>query len=134
MNAPKPYVVHEESRPIEGWDDPVMGKVVWRTLLSADRTPTNGLTVGVAEIGPGNPDAYFPHRHEPAEIYYILAGEGVVTIEDDDFAVRAGTTVFIPGNAWHGTRNLGDQPLRLLYAFAVDSFADVVYIFPQDAR
>ncbi|MGD0949521.1 MAG: hypothetical protein ABSA52_19100 [Candidatus Binatia bacterium] len=57
-----------------------MGKVVWRKLLSGDRTPTSRLTVGVAEAGPGHPEAYSPHRHEPPEIYCILSGEGVVTI------------------------------------------------------
>lgn len=134
MSKVAPHVVHEESCEIEGWDDPVMGKVIWRTLLSSDRSPTNQLTVGVAEVGPGNPDAYFPHRHEPAEVYYILSGEGVVTIEGESFPVRAGSTVFIPGNAWHGSRNTGPEPLRLLYAFAVNSFSDVTYIFPESAE
>ena len=130
MSEIQPVVVHEEACEVEGWDDPVMGKVIWRTLLSGDRTPTSHLTVGVAEIGPGNSNAYHPHRHQPPEVYYILSGEGVVTIAGVDHAVRPGATVFIPGNAWHGTRNTGSETLRLLYAFAVDSFADVAYEFP----
>lgn len=133
MGTTRPFVVQEESCDLEGWDDPVMGKVIWRTLLSADRTPTSSLTVGVAEIGAGHPDAYHPHRHEPAEVYYILSGEGVVTIDAVEHPVRAGSTVFIPGNAWHGARNTGSDVLRLLYAFAVDSFADVTYVFPDPA-
>jgi mannose-6-phosphate isomerase-like protein (cupin superfamily) len=131
MSTPKPFLVQEESCEVEGWDDPVMGKVVWRTLLSGDRTPSSRLTVGVAEIGPGHPEAYFPHRHEPPEVYYILSGEGVVTIDGEDFPLRAGSTVFIPANAWHGTRNTGAETLRLLYAFPVDSFSDVAYVFPD---
>ena len=131
MRQLKPVVVQEESCALDGWDDPTIGKVMWRTLLSGDRTPTAGITVGVAEIGPGHSETSFPHRHEPAEVYYFLAGEGVVTIDGSDHPVRAGSTVFIPGNAWHATRNTGHEELRLLYAFAVDSFAQVAYEFPD---
>ena len=54
-------------------------------------------------------------------------------IDGIDHAVRAGCAVFIPGNAWHGTRNTGSEVLRLLYVFAVDSIADVTYVFPDGA-
>ena len=127
----QPFVVHEDASPLEGWDDPVRGRVRWRTLLSGDRTPTAALTLGVAELGPGQPHPFQPHRHEPAEVYYVLAGEGIVHLGGVDHAVRAGSTVFIPGNTWHGARNTGRETLRLLYAFAVDSFADVTYVFPE---
>ena len=44
----KPFAVHERDVPVEGGkDDPTL-RVEWRTLLSGDRTPTEGLTLGVA--------------------------------------------------------------------------------------
>lgn len=130
MGNPEPFVVQEEACELEGWDVPGVGKVVWRTLLSGDRTPTAGLTVGIAEVAPQHDtDLFVPHRHEAPEVYYILAGEGIVTIAGVDYPVRPGSTVFIPGNTWHGTRNTGSVDIRLLYAFAVDSFTDVVYEF-----
>ena len=46
--------------------------------------------------------------------------------------LRAGSSVFIPGNVWHGARNTGTNVLRLLYVFATDSFADVYYEFAND--
>lgn len=133
---PEGVVVHEESCPLEGWDDAVRGRVVWRTLLSADRTPSAQMTLGVTEVGPGQPDPFLPHRHAQAEIYYVLAGEGVVHIDGVEQPLRPGTAVFIPGDAWHGARNTGREPLRMLYVFAADSFADVRYVFPAiaDAR
>jgi mannose-6-phosphate isomerase-like protein (cupin superfamily) len=131
MDETRPFVVYEAGCPVEGWDDPVMGRVIWRTLLSGDRTPTARLTVGIAEIGPDAREAH-PHRHPPPEVYHILSGEGVVTIAGTDHPVRRGATVFIPGNAWHGTRTTGRDPLRLLYVFAVDSFADVAYEFAPE--
>jgi quercetin dioxygenase-like cupin family protein len=123
-----PTIVHEQSIVSDGWDDDVHGQVSWRTLLSADQTPTEALTAGVAEIAPGH--ELKQHRHAPPELYYILAGSGLVTINGVEHRVGAQTAVFIPGGAAHGIRNIGDNTLRFLYAFAVDSFATVEYLFP----
>lgn len=129
--ASRGFVVHEQGVGLEGWDDPVRGKVAWRTLLSGDRTPSAQLTLGVAELGPGQPAPFRPHRHAQAEVYYVLSGEGVVHLDGVEHAVRAGASAFIPGGVWHGARNTGPGDLRLLYVFAADSFADVHYVFPQ---
>ena len=131
MNPPRGVVVHEETCPLEGWDDAIRGKVVWRTLFSGDRTPTSQMTLGVTEIGPGQPSPFLPHRHAQAEIYYVLSGEGVVHIDGVEHALHAGSSVFIPGDVPHGARNTGREVLRLLYVFATDSFADVHYTFPN---
>jgi quercetin dioxygenase-like cupin family protein len=133
MTAVQAIVVHESSCPIEGWDDAVRGKVTWRTLLSGDRTPTAEMTLGVTELGPGQPDPFQLHRHEATEIYYVLEGSGVVNIDGVEQPLRAGSSVFIPGNTLHGARNVGDDPLRLVYVFAADSFSDIEYVFPGTA-
>lgn len=129
MPAEHPTVVHVDDLAVEGWDDPGRGSITWRTIFSSERTPTSGLTLGVAELAPdgtvGNP----PHRHPPAEVYYVIAGEGVVTINGETTPVRAGSAVFVPGDAEHSLANTGTSTMRLLYAFAVDSFDDVMYVF-----
>jgi len=134
MNPLQGVVVEEDACLVEGWDDAIRGRIVWRTLLSADRTPTAQMTLGVTDVGPGQPNPFHPHRHAQAEIYYVLSGEGVVSIDGVEHALRAGSSVFIPGNVWHGARNTGRDTLRLLYVFAADSFSDVNYIFPGDAE
>jgi mannose-6-phosphate isomerase-like protein (cupin superfamily) len=126
-------VVHEDDVPLERWDDPTRGGVVWRTLFSGDRTPTSALTVGIAELPAGEQDPGPAHRHEPPEVYVILAGEGIVEIDGVGTPGRTGSAVFIPGLAAHRLVNTGATPLRLLYTFAVDSFADVTYLFPEPA-
>jgi mannose-6-phosphate isomerase-like protein (cupin superfamily) len=123
----KPIIIREQDAPGDGWDDDVHGTVTWRTLLSADATPSEALTAGVAMIAPGQ--ELRQHRHTPPEIYYILAGTGLVTINGEPYEVGPQTAVFIPGDALHGIRNIGVEPLRFLYAFAVDSFASVEYRF-----
>jgi quercetin dioxygenase-like cupin family protein len=52
-----------------------------------------------------------------------------VSLEGEEIPVKAGSAVFIPGMAKHGVRQTGNEILRLFYAFPVDSFAGVEYLF-----
>jgi mannose-6-phosphate isomerase-like protein (cupin superfamily) len=131
MSRTEPFVIHEQECEFERWDEPATGRVRWRTLLSADRTPTDSLTLGVAELEPGEAKDFRPHRHAQAEVYYILSGEGTVTVSGTEYPVRPGTTVFVPGNAVHGALNTGSDLLRLLYVFPADSFDQIKYEFPD---
>ena len=132
MKAVKPFVVETRDQQRDGWDDPVKGRIGWRTLFSGDATPTNALTAGLAEVEPNGWLGL--HRHTPAEVYYVIEGTGVVTIEGMDHNVSAGTALFIPGDAEHGVRNPGTAPLRFVYVFPSDSFGEIEYRFSNDAR
>jgi mannose-6-phosphate isomerase-like protein (cupin superfamily) len=133
MTTDRPTVLHTDSLPVERWDDPDRGSVTWRTVFSGERTPTSGLTLGIAELAPDDTVGNPPHRHAPPEVYYVIAGEGVVTIAGEASPVRAGSAVFIPGEAEHSLANTGSTTLRLLYGFAVDSFDEVTYQFSDVA-
>lgn len=124
----EPIVVKSGERKRERWDDPSKGDVSWFTLLSGDITPTETFSSGIAEFSPRG-GRLTPHRHAHPEIYHILEGSGVVTIDGTQHRVEAGDTVFIPGDAEHGVVNEGDAVLRLFYVFATDRFSDVVYRF-----
>jgi mannose-6-phosphate isomerase-like protein (cupin superfamily) len=130
--AIRPFVLDEAQTPEDGWDDPVRGRLRWRTLFSQGLTPTAGMTCGVTELKPG--DWLGLHRHAPAEIYYVFAGAGVLSLEGREIPVTAGSAVFIPGMAEHGIRQTGDEVLRLFYAFPVDSFDNVEYLFSAAER
>lgn len=124
--AQMPVMARADLVPLEGGSDPAFGSVKWRTLFSADRTPTEGMVMGVAEFGPhGTLNA---HRHGPAEIYYGLEGNGIVTIDGVDHLIAAGVALFIPSEAEHRTV-AGPDGLRFLYVFARDCFEEVDYRF-----
>lgn len=86
--------------------------------------------MGVAEIEPGVTEEIHLHRHVPAEAYYILSGNGFVSIDGRETKVTTGSAVFVPSNSLHALGNTGDETLRVLYVFGVSSFKDVEYIFP----
>ena len=125
----RPIVLREHDAAPEFWNDGAKGVLSFRTLFSAGTTETRSLTAGVADLESGHWLGL--HRHTPAEVYYVVAGDGIVSLDGVEHSVSAGTAVFIPGNAEHGIRNTGPAPLRFFYAFAVDSFDDIEYQFTQ---
>jgi len=131
----QPVVLHEQDCPLESFGEATRDRVEWRTLLSADRTPTGALTLGVAILPPAARSDLVTHRHAQVEAYYVLEGEGLVSIDGVDHPVRAGSAVFLPGDCEHAALNTGSATMRLLYVFAADSFADVEYRFsPSGSR
>lgn len=122
-----PFALDEADVAQDGWDDPVRGRLRWRTLMSRGVTPSAGMTCGVTELQPG--EWLGLHRHAPPEIYYIFAGAGLVSLDGREIPVKAGSAVFIPGLAEHGIRQTGSEILRLFYVFPVDSFDGVEYVF-----
>jgi mannose-6-phosphate isomerase-like protein (cupin superfamily) len=128
----EPLALDEKDAPQDAWDDPVRGKIRFRTLFSKGATPSEGMTCGVAELQPG--EWLGLHRHAPPEVYYVFAGAGVVSLDGREIPVKAGSAVFIPGMAEHGIRQTGNEILRLFYSFPVDSFDGVEYLFSARPR
>jgi mannose-6-phosphate isomerase-like protein (cupin superfamily) len=122
----------EADAPQDFWDDPARGKIRFRTLFSKGATPSEGMTCGVAELQAG--EWLGLHRHAPPEIYYVFAGAGVMSLDGREFPVKAGSAVFVPGMAEHGIRQTGGEMLRFFYAFPVDSFDGVEYVFSAVLR
>ena len=57
------------------------------------------------------------HRHRMTEeIYHFTAGEGVMTLGAEHFAVRAGDTIAIPPKTAHCVENTGSEPMKILCA------------------
>ena len=129
MKQIEPIVIHTNDCPLEQWDDPRRGAVKWHTIISADRTASRSLTVGIAELPPSDTASLALHRHPPEEVYHVLSGTGIVTIAETQYPIRPGSTVFIPGNTLHSVHTTGTETLRLLYVFATDSFDRIDYDF-----
>ncbi len=124
--AVRPFSVSVGQAPLEGAGDVQSGNLTWRTLISGDRTPSDQLTLGVADFPPHG--TLNVHRHEPAEFYFGLAGEGTVLVNGESFRIAQGIAVFIPGHADHGIV-AGDQGLSIAYGFARCAFDGVIYEF-----
>ena len=121
----EPHVVNARDVERETWSDD-RGELGFRTIFGGLHI-TGEFTAGVSDL---EADGWLGHhRHEPAELYFVLDGEGILTIDGEDHAVRAGTAAYIPTNSEHGIRNTGTSILRFFYVFAVPSFDQVEYRF-----
>jgi mannose-6-phosphate isomerase-like protein (cupin superfamily) len=128
----KKWFVGASEHEWESWNDPHLRRlspIFWKTLISADRTDSYGLTMGICEIPPG--ERLIRHRHPEEEIYYIMAGEGQMEIDDQSTFISAGMSVFIPGNAEHAFSNTGAHSLRFIYVFPADAFQQIQYTFVE---
>jgi quercetin dioxygenase-like cupin family protein len=110
----------------ETWDDPTRGHLRWCLLDDGSGTPEQPTTVGVAELAAHG--RLNRHRHTATELYVVLEGEAVVTLDGTERAVGPGTLVRLPGDVEHGIRSAGG-PVRFLFVFPGTSFDDVVYRF-----
>ena len=62
---------------------------------------TEKLKVIVAGLEPGQ---QIPAHAETLAVYHFLAGEGIMTVDDEELAVTAGSTVITPAGARRGMR------------------------------
>lgn len=119
----------ESSFPTTGPNEPNRGNVTWHTLFSSNITPTNSLSSGIARCT-AKGGILKHHKHEQAEMYFIIQGKGIVFIDGKEFKVKKGDSVFIPGNAEHAIKNDDEEvDLEFLYVFPTNNFEDVVYQF-----
>ena len=121
----EPLVLNTTEVERETWSDD-RGDLGFRTVFGGLDIPGD-FTAGVSDLEVGGWLAH--HRHEPPELYFVLDGEGILTIDGEDHEVRSGTAAHIPGNSEHGIRNTGTSTLRFFYVFAVASFDQVEYRF-----
>jgi quercetin dioxygenase-like cupin family protein len=117
---------HPAEQEWETWDDATRGRLRWCLLLDGAETPGEPTTAGVAELPADGHLAR--HRHTATELYVVLDGEAVVTVEGTDRRVGPGMLVHLPGDVEHGVRAV-DGPVRLLFVFPTTPFDDVVYRF-----
>ncbi len=120
------YSVNQSDLPLERWSDPARGTIAWKTLISADTTPTDSLICGIAEMQAG--DTFALHSHPQPEVYFGLSGAVDVHVDGVIHRLTTGMALFIPGNAVHGVLR-ADQPVRWFYTFAADGFSDIAYTF-----
>jgi mannose-6-phosphate isomerase-like protein (cupin superfamily) len=89
-----------------------------RRLAAADggyeivhRSP--GLEIAVYALVAPEPDRQSPHDDD--EVYVVLEGRGVLTIEDEQIPVEEGKAVFVPAGVEH--RFTGYEGLSVLVIF-----------------
>lgn len=72
-----------------------------------------GVSIGLAVVH----DQIKPHYQKVSdEIYYIVRGEGKLTVGDEIMELREGDTAAIPKGTVHGFVNTGAEPCLVLFS------------------
>jgi len=58
------------------------------------------------------------HNHPPEQVYFILAGSGLMSLAGETEPVASGDCALVPSETPHGLRNTGDGVLRYFSAAA----------------
>ena len=86
-------------------------------LLASSRTSdAEFLTTTLVEIKPEGEQRV--HSHIPEQVYFILEGQGLMTVSDETVEVNPGDCIFIPSEAPHGLKNNGKELLKYFSAAA----------------
>lgn len=112
------------------------GEPVYWVESSTPETGRGALTIGLSVLRPGRVGDEFAmtrgHLHaqsEFAELYYGVAGSGVMLLESVEGESRAlpitpGVVVHVPGGWIHRSVNVGDDTLITLFAYATEAGQD----------
>ena len=82
-------------------------------ILSPLNSSIRNQSLGEAHLEPGGITARHIHA-ESEEIYYIIAGAGVMYIEGEEAQVKDGDAIIIPPGKEHRIRNTGEKELVFL--------------------
>ena len=96
-----------------------LGKILsgledWKEDYYVDFLNTKSFEAGIIRLRKDQEDTQSTHSVD--EIYYVIEGEGLIRIGEEDYEVHKGIVVFVPANTKHRFhRNIGD--LIVLYVF-----------------
>jgi mannose-6-phosphate isomerase-like protein (cupin superfamily) len=83
-------------------------------LISPQNAFSKNLSIQLSFIPIGSEQPI--HAHEPEQVYYIVKGQGLMSIDNESREVSAGDSILIPSNSNHGMKNIGNKTLEYLTA------------------
>ena len=78
------------------------------------------LSMGLYELAAGSDDPQQPHTED--EIYYVVSGDAMIRVGDEDQQVSAGSIIYVPANVEHHFHTITTD-LSVLVMFAPAEYA-----------
>ncbi|MDN5276196.1 MAG: hypothetical protein PWR01_161 [Clostridiales bacterium] len=82
-------------------------------LIDPEESPSRRLKMGYTIIYPTGTTT--GHSHDEEEVYYVISGEGVMVVGEDEFPIKAGDALYVPPREFHTTYQRGNMPLVVLW-------------------
>lgn len=112
--ASSPVTWHVDDLPWTPLTGIFLRKAAYKVVVDAEFTQ-GAYSIELTTVGPGgaSPTHVEPHAH----VFYVLSGEGEVTVGDEVTAVRAGSVSPIAAGQPHSFRNAGAGDLQMLVIY-----------------
>ena len=83
-------------------------------LIDPEKSPSRNLKMGHTTVYPTGKTTGHAHS-DMEEVYFVVSGEGLMKIGDDEFPIRAGAAFYVPPGEYHTTYNKGNLPLTVIW-------------------
>ena len=84
-----------------------------RELMHPDRHGSHNQSFAEARVPPGASTLLHLHRSSE-EIYHVTAGDGWMTLGEENFSITPGDSICIPPGTPHCVKNRGEETLVIL--------------------
>ena len=108
----KPYSAVFRAKDMES-KEILPGVFMIRAIEHANGSPM--ATMGYVTIQPGHEVP--PHVHPTDDAMVIISGKGEVYTKGENIPIEAGDHLWAPANERHGVKNVGNEPLVLVYTW-----------------
>ena len=82
-----------------------------------DKTPGMKFVFRKRALKPGSGIGY--HEQKEDEVYYVLSGRGVMTLDDKPMDIGPGTAILTRPGSSHGLKQVGNEDLVILIAYEI---------------
>ena len=83
-------------------------------LIDPETSPSRALKMGHTTVYPTGKTT--GHSHDDMEeVYYVVAGEGLMQVGEDEFAIRTGDALYVPPGEFHTAYQKGNLPLVIVW-------------------
>ncbi|MDN5331467.1 MAG: hypothetical protein PWP45_692 [Tepidanaerobacteraceae bacterium] len=113
VNSMEPDV--DPTRSLRAWvknrDKSVLRDTYW--LIDPESSPSRRLKMGYTVIYPTGTTT--GHSHDEEEVYFVVQGEGVMVVGEEEFPIKPGDALYVPPRVFHTTRQVGNIPLAVVW-------------------
>ena len=64
------------------------------------------------------------HAHEQEEVYFIVAGQGCITVEEENRNVKAGDCIYLRPPLAHKLENTSNENMVMMFCYAPKTVAE----------
>jgi mannose-6-phosphate isomerase-like protein (cupin superfamily) len=84
--------------------------------LCREYVRNDALWLGSSVVNPGDIGALDPGHEGAWEVFYCVAGEGIIDDGDSEHTLKAGDVLVIPPSVPHKIHNRGTEPVIMVWA------------------